>query len=1270
MKLPAYASNNDINLVIAEDSYTLSQDITSINAWSAFNANTASDADYLESLNQIKPHMIRLHAAESLTVGHSKALIDNNGDWNEAKIVNIVNNLSPYTDEIMFNIAKWPDHIDGSNTLDPAKYTDFVDWCKDLATIISNNNLSKITYIEVLNETEGGYNGNTAEMANIVNLAAAGIKQILPGIKIVAGAWTQPYDNTGINNFMAALDNNLIDAFSYHHYVTGDSNLTLYGIYSRSDDFAQISSTMRGYLANNGLTNKKLYLNETNVYYSWNQDTRDHMKGIVGAISLARTCYFALKRKLSADTITLDGVFPWNDADNTYGVLDPNNSYRLRPAGAFMAEFSKHFSAGEIHDVATNTVDLVAMLNKKDAQHATMMLINDNTKAYTLKDLNIADNFYIKSITSIDENDYKTIIRNLNPEQRINSHTMLFVEYEDVSLKQDTNTIHIRDCEQLKNLTNDQLSYELHLDTSIDCAGAFSPIGDINHPFTGTFYGHHNTIKNLNLNSASDHQAMFPYSENATFKNISFTNCSVTGQDNIALLVAHADNVLFEKIKVYNSSLNVRDKSAFLVSEVSGSAASIKNCSFKDLNVSGRDEVAIVGYKASDNVYIKDVNLTDVSLTARENSAALFAELANNINVSNVIADRIKITGLASSVDLAGLVSHMDFSFLNHFRLNNISINATNTSAERIAGVAAHIINNSKINDVIAENIQINSLEKVAALVGEAYFQSNIENCYLKDVILNVKEESGGLVANIDKSYVTNCHIDGLELKSTHNSIGGMFNDILNRSIIDKCSLINAHLDLAGIGNGAFVSTLTTNSDITSSYVNDTKITGTSTGFLGGFVNILSWDAKILSSYVNNVSMDLPNGSIVAGFVRYMDNFPNISNCYVVNTKINAQDQVAGFLHRSNNSVNSTISNSYAAVEMLNNPTNADHFALQPTNMTLTGDLSYNSDLNNGLVASNNASADALNAAAFTDINNFSNLNTNIWQTNNLGLHLKNTPFKLLSDNNKIQLGFTSVPRKPTITKLISGIRVVSNSETKDFKLSIKPSLNSHLFEVKNNKLYANYDFIRDKTNLNITLVATNSLNQYIEQEFKINIIDSDKINNRNNEEGNVDGRPIGEPDEETPVIEDCLENLYNYLGKSVDSDVSSLSGQDLAKVYLKYLDSGDESFKNILECDGIKARADDEIKLIDILPFNKRNRLNFKTYRRFLKDFRKELRNQHEIACADLNYDTNEDCLLNEQDLDRFKAYFELSIGSRKNNNKFVDRLNKLEKNFKLTNI
>ncbi|KAI9131010.1 cellulase family glycosylhydrolase [Acaryochloris sp. CCMEE 5410] len=346
------------------------RNVYSLNLWSATDPTVGANLKFGEQLGQIRPSICRLHAAEMLKVGHGKAWIDKKGAWDIGKIDAILKNIAPHCEDIMISIPSWSPTLYQGSQLPPEKHRAFAQWCAQLVRLVSSRHL--VRYFEILNEKDPAYNGNSQELAKLAKQTAHAMRRANPAIRIVVGAWTHPYDKRDIQAFLEASKTSDIQAFSYHQYGTHQPSGDPFKLYKTAKIIGQRPKAIRQWMNQKGLHNAELFLGETHMFTTWDRDKQKLMRTHHGAV------FLALVFQQAAQHNDIDGIFPWNDADNTYGLFNHKDGvYSLRSAGYVLKLLRQYFSHGQRIRVSTpRGIDAFAV--RTPSSHS-LMIINSHT---------------------------------------------------------------------------------------------------------------------------------------------------------------------------------------------------------------------------------------------------------------------------------------------------------------------------------------------------------------------------------------------------------------------------------------------------------------------------------------------------------------------------------------------------------------------------------------------------------------------------------------------------------------------------------------------------------------------------------------------------------------------------------------------------------------------------------------------------------------------------------------------------------------------------
>ncbi len=196
---------------------------------------------------------------------------------------------------------------------------------------IVNNQLGlgyKVKYWEPFNEKDGGaYKGSSDmwHLADIFKRCHDAMKAKDSTIKLVGGAWRQPWDGD-IDHFLYNLGGRYLDVWSHHNYGSGGET-SIPVIYKKANFNGGINN-VRSRLNARGFGTVPIWLDEWNIYYSWDAPGYQNMTNHVGAV------FDALVLKNLLNNGKADAVFAWNAEDGRYGKIKSDFS-GLNPGDTF-----------------------------------------------------------------------------------------------------------------------------------------------------------------------------------------------------------------------------------------------------------------------------------------------------------------------------------------------------------------------------------------------------------------------------------------------------------------------------------------------------------------------------------------------------------------------------------------------------------------------------------------------------------------------------------------------------------------------------------------------------------------------------------------------------------------------------------------------------------------------------------------------------------------------------------------------------------------------
>lgn len=369
----------------------------SINGHSAFNPEIASNPSYGKGVRYMNPGLFRYHSTGMHRSGGAPGswIDDENKIWDSKKIAAALDGLNLPGEEVLINIARWPDWMDtdGDRRLDDGRENDFAAFCAELVRIINIDQKRGIRYFEITNECDFVYwrhllssgnenellgatslespgQGLTEKLADIYNRAAVAMKAVDPTIKTGGPAAASGESNVRpMHRRFIELTLPNLDFFSFHSYprTRQRTPVEIYDTPSSSANIIRWHIALLRELSPN--RHVELHLNEFNVASNWRlQDRRMHTEeGAVFDSLFMIECVRA-----GADVLNA-----WNECDATYGKMD--KEYKLRiPAHVY--HYFNSWLIGESVDVSpagvTESGRVVAFAVKTTDGHHNFLLVN------------------------------------------------------------------------------------------------------------------------------------------------------------------------------------------------------------------------------------------------------------------------------------------------------------------------------------------------------------------------------------------------------------------------------------------------------------------------------------------------------------------------------------------------------------------------------------------------------------------------------------------------------------------------------------------------------------------------------------------------------------------------------------------------------------------------------------------------------------------------------------------------------------------------------
>jgi hypothetical protein len=184
------------------------------------------------------------------------------------------------------------------------------------------------------------------------------------------------------------------------------------------------------------------------------------------------------------------------------------------------------------------------------------------------------------------------VIITYNPEERDGNHKynnpQSFAKYISKNTKI-TSYMLVHNAQDLQDINKfPSGNYALSQDIDLSLVSNFKPIGTKDLPFTGHFNGNGHTIGNLHVESKDNFVGLFgvvigqhPYGH-AVIKDLTLSNCTVTGNQYVGLLLGRASAAKIENVKIIDGKVEGHS----IVGGIGGTASylSIKDIEIKSIS--------------------------------------------------------------------------------------------------------------------------------------------------------------------------------------------------------------------------------------------------------------------------------------------------------------------------------------------------------------------------------------------------------------------------------------------------------------------------------------------------------------------------------------------------------------------------------------------------------------------------------------------------------------------------------------------------------------
>jgi Glycosyl hydrolases family 39 len=410
---PIFEVNIDDKQIIQQ----INPQMYGINGFGALVLDWGKNPKYIENLKMMNPKNIRFHDnIQTDAVTNWRAFAYEDGKtWAKWKLNDFAEMIRLWRKnginaDITITIAhfpKWmkkysPIHNGTRSTvelLDPSEFDNYADFLADLVKILNVDLKLGINKFEIGNELDsiysvalqdGGFGRKMDELATIYHKASNKMKAIDSNIKVGGPCLTRADRFEGINEFIAKLkllNNQNLDFFSYHTYVSGDNSTTDNFINERlTGNIKSFTRKIRSLLDSSGFTATPIILNEFNI--SWTDQTIDkRMTNQKGAVFDALAYIEATKEGITQ-------IASWTDKDNVYGKMDDN--YNRRPGSIALKMFSSLVKGSVIQ--SSHNIPHFSALPFRSNDKVGVALVNSSNLPINiqLKGLNVGNNSLTK----------------------------------------------------------------------------------------------------------------------------------------------------------------------------------------------------------------------------------------------------------------------------------------------------------------------------------------------------------------------------------------------------------------------------------------------------------------------------------------------------------------------------------------------------------------------------------------------------------------------------------------------------------------------------------------------------------------------------------------------------------------------------------------------------------------------------------------------------------------------------------------------------------
>lgn len=314
---------------------------------------------------------------------------------------------------------------------------------------------------------------------------------------------------------------------------------------------------------------------------------------------------------------------------------------------------------------------------------------------------------------------------------------------------------------QLVNGGNNFEGKTITLGSDIDLSGKeWTPIGNFDHPFSGTFDGSNKIISNLYIKEEDGVKGLFGAADKATIQNVILNSAYIEGKSNLGSILGRVTNggsVSIKSCNIKAIQVKCNDIDAFSSTMIGGIAGQfsgmIENCSIDNeslINNPGTETGGIVG-RLNNGTISNSINNAVIKSKSYAGGVAGLnkGEIKECINYGSIET---------SSGSTGGIVGENSTDAVIEQGVNNGKINATQNDAGGIAGITKGTIKNC-INYADVETKWYGG--STGGIVGKCRDDATIENCFnVGKVILNKQgmNKRGGIVGNYDNGTISSSY--------------------------------------------------------------------------------------------------------------------------------------------------------------------------------------------------------------------------------------------------------------------------------------------------------------------------------------------------------------------------------------------------------------------------------------------------------------------------------------------------------------------------------